>query len=213
MILIPSMTKTALSDLAHLAYIVNPTFLDDVDFLSAPFYVKNTRIVSSIYNPPVPVLACALASEWTLNASITYGDATVTATNQTLTYSPTTNIGDKSLSDLTQAVEYAASDTTATSSLIVEVSLGQLPPAYGWTLGEWSLPAGVRINASNLVSPFEESVYYGGNRQASATFGTSFSGVTVTIAGQSVALYDVGGQSAAPSGTITLTPTAWLSLT
>ena len=215
MILIPNLCKTADSVSAHFAYIVTPLFVEDADDLF-PFFVKNTTIQASVYHPPFSVLACSLASEWTLNASLLIGSATITATDEILLYDPETNIGDKTGPNAVSQISWSDSTDLDEGDYYISAnfSVGLIPPAYQREPGLWALPFGVRISANDRTdeeNPISRTLL-GGNFQRTQEISDEdeYRGITITVAGQSVKIYTVDGGTATPSGTITLVPTAWL---
>jgi len=215
MILIPNLAKTANSVSAHFAYIVTPLFVEDPDDVF-PFFVKNTTIQASVYHPPFSVLACSLASEWTLNASLSIGSATITATDEILSYSPETNIGDKTGANAMSQISWSDSADSDEDDYYISAnfSVGRIPPSYQREPGLWTLPFGVLISANDNTDEEEPTsrTLWGGNFETTQEISDEdeYTGITITVAGQSVKIYTVGGGAATPSGTITLVPTAWL---
>lgn len=215
MILIPNFANRAPSDGVSNAVLsfpvsietvsTNPTFLGDVDDRGGGFEIRQHRIASSVYRCPVPVLNAVLCDDWQLDVNVSIGTATLTATAQSLTISST--IGKRSGQDRSDTASYSGSATNGPDSVSVDIDVTLANYYFGRTLKQWSLPIYINIGGVNCQFSI-------GRQVASGTTGASYSGVTITVAGETVLLYDtlLGGSSEFPTGTITMTPVSWLPL-
>lgn len=212
MLLIPNNTNridagVAPRGIPHPAFIYNPVYLDDVDDLESPFYIKLHRITGEFAIPPKAVLNAALCDEWQLDMAISFGSASISET--ALSLPVTSTIGKKAGADYTDTASYTNSDTSGDFYVDLSIDIGDLSRlAWGRVAGQWSLPLSISVSASD-AGTMVSSTYHAGV-SIPAPFGASYAGIVISICGETVLLYDVSGQDAAPTGTITLTPLSWL---
>lgn len=212
--------KDKSSILAHPCFGVPPHSSSDG---AGPVYDFANRItLPGTYSaPPSKVVGAFYASEWTLELSLSYGAASISETSLTANYiAPVNNMRDKVDQFRSSIIDYYNNSFETSGyynyGLSYSIEIGShFNLAYAWDSGLWSMPVLIQLFASKVHVPTgtieEAGAFLVG---AENYFGDALGGVSVSVDGVSGQLKDINEPSstAFPSGSISLTPSAWLPI-
>jgi len=192
------------------------------------FYYKYITVAGTYYAPPREVVATMLASEWTLDLSLTFGSASLSESAKLLKYSQDGDEGDnnpdddiKTINDRMKVVygpiTFSDSNESGEDSISFEINIGDWTGImWDWTLKKWTVPITMLISCGNSPEDVEEEGESGtfGLGNSTGPFGSALSSVPINLFGNQYYAYDrnQGGSTAFPSGSITLTAVKYLPL-
>lgn len=194
------------------------------------YYYKYITVAGTYYAPPREVVATMLASEWTLDLSLTFGGASLSENGKLLKYSQDGNEGDNNPDDDIKTIKdkinsgftsitFSDSDESDEDSISFSIQIGSLADImWDWTLKKWTVPITMSLACSNSPEDVEEGeegtggVWGLGNKVD--PWGSALSSVPINLFGNQYYAYDrtQEGSTAFPSGSITLTAVKYLPL-
>lgn len=212
----------------HPALLENAFSFENYEESQLPlFYHKYITVAGTYYAPPREVVATMLASEWTLDLSLTFGSAALSESGKLLKYSQDGDEGDnnpdddiKTINDKMRVVAgpitFSDSNESGEDSISFEINIGELSRIqWDWTAKKWTVPIIMSINCSNSPEGEDEgtSGAFALGRSV-APFGSALSGVPINLFGSQYYAYDLieEGSDAFPTGSITLTAVKYLPL-
>lgn len=191
-------------------------------------YKKYITVPGTYYAPPREVVATMLASEWTLDLSLTFGSAALSESGKLLKYSQDGDEGDnnpdddiKTINDRMRVVAgpitFSDFNYSGEDSISFEINIGDWTGIqWDWTLKKWTVPITMSISCGNNPEDVEEEGALGafGLGRKTTPFGSALSGVPINLFGSQYYAYDLieEGSDAFPTGSITLTAVKYLPL-
>lgn len=193
-------------------------------------FLKYITVAGTYYAPPREVVATMLASEWTLDLSLTFGGASLSESGKLLKYSQDGDEGDNNPDDDIKTIKdkinsgftsitFSDSDESDEDSISFSIQIGSLADImWDWTLKKWTVPITMSLACSNSPEDVEEGeegtggVWGLGNKVD--PWGSALSSVPINLFGNQYYAYDrtQEGSTAFPSGSITLTAVKYLPL-
>ncbi len=174
------------------------------------------KITAPSHLPPISVLSLAYYKSWKVSASLSFGSASISISDEVISFPSGATMGNRLSSFTGPSVSGIWNGDVGDFDLSLLVALRDI--SYGTfneTTGKWRVPIAVQIDVLQFVPP---------STTLSATWGVDIStfdasndesSVSVTVAGDSIALYaiDSGNDALSVSGSVTIEPFELLPLT